>query len=588
VNIRYEQTDDPETFLTTPEPKSEVILSLPAELRNKIYILALCSPDDIDISRVGYNVTYDLHGHRLRYKHQLDEARASVTTNLLRTSRQLYHEGCSLLYGCNSFRFAHVFPDSPQETMDCPITRCTDWAARCDLNIDLVKHIIIEMNVLCSRTCHDINLGKPWNGAPIDILPLLKLLWAPRASKPSICFQLHGSFRPESHQPPIDIMTLNNVLQQLGGDDVLSLRRFGSLVRDVAIHNDTKRGFIVYRSTTLKECVTRSFDISVQEGRTTFELQPRPHELLDLPEDVLSSIFRHLLVAQDITYDLHKNISVGLDVGLLMVNRRVRRHVAHWHLAGSSFAIVLRSQIIPAPPAMFPPLERRLPQSPKDHTRFRYERDLYRERRNPTRVNPIVAMSDYGNLPDVVIDFHLSHQISLVNVQTGTLELLRVTTCFNSRTHVVFQVSSDGEHGAVLKEHRTTIGEIRLRTFVALADIYFKGEMEILDPRPINIFVNGLGVPVQARLAETPFEPESNIVLRSSSCTLRDLCQIVEDRTRKLDWQGIPAQFQDDYHPMWSDSTISGFLVDLLSLTKDVEGVSHRGMKRLAWNKLSH
>jgi hypothetical protein len=120
------------------------------------------------ISRVGHCDSQKAHDLLYKRDELATKSNTIVHTGILRASR---HESISTFYNHNTFHFAHVYADKSFRRTDWPITRCAEWAKKCDSNVSKVNEITMEMNMDYQGFCHDFYPGDSAD-SKIDILPL--------------------------------------------------------------------------------------------------------------------------------------------------------------------------------------------------------------------------------------------------------------------------------------------------------------------------------------------------------------------------------------------------------------------------------
>ncbi|CAO2652386.1 Nn.00g006690.m01.CDS01 [Neocucurbitaria sp. VM-36] len=149
VRLRNPSTSNPSTTgpTTTSKPTFNLLLSLPRELRDRIYTFALTSPSPF----WWPNPSPVKHDH-------------NVAPNLLRTSKQVYEEAVSIMYSGNKFLFTHP--------SDCNIFRVV--ASPASQNITSVYFRIREKDL--RLWTHYLGSKSQDRSLRAD-LPRLKSLW---------------------------------------------------------------------------------------------------------------------------------------------------------------------------------------------------------------------------------------------------------------------------------------------------------------------------------------------------------------------------------------------------------------------------
>ncbi|KAJ4373180.1 hypothetical protein N0V83_003472 [Neocucurbitaria cava] len=147
VRLRNPSTSNPSTAgpTTTSDPTFNLLLSLPRELRDRIYTFALTSPSPF------------WWPNPIKHNHD-------IAPNLLRTSKQIYEEAVSIMYSGNKFLFTHP--------SDCNIFRVV--ASPASQNITSVYFRIREKDL---RLWTSYLGSKSQDRSLRADLPRLKSLW---------------------------------------------------------------------------------------------------------------------------------------------------------------------------------------------------------------------------------------------------------------------------------------------------------------------------------------------------------------------------------------------------------------------------
>jgi hypothetical protein len=170
------------------------LTSFAAEIRNAIYA--------------------PLFGHEREWEHAGDDffGEEETSGNILRhtlpfvrTCRQVYHEALSYWFTENKF----FLTSAPCRTTDV----ITSWSGGMGSQMQMLRNVTISTDALLLRP----------NTAGYELLPLLRVLWATRATKLQVIIN-NDEISFNSHYC-YHLDTLNTVLELIGRQDILGLER---------------------------------------------------------------------------------------------------------------------------------------------------------------------------------------------------------------------------------------------------------------------------------------------------------------------------------------------------------------------------
>ena len=178
---------------------------------------------------------------------------------MLRTCRQIYHEAVGVLYRSNTI-LVSAEPQRHKKTMS-QIKTAERLMHLLGSQLVLVRDIAIDVSPLCPRECEEDEPGS--QGAQIDILPIVRMLWSRPDTKAQVRFT-----RSERHLDPrlhpytyyqdnlvhdLNVHLLEDVVRAVGTDDALSIKRYGrfeSLLSNIWLGRELRHGWVVYQSSS--------------------------------------------------------------------------------------------------------------------------------------------------------------------------------------------------------------------------------------------------------------------------------------------------------------------------------------------------
>jgi len=262
-------------------------------------------------------------------------------------------------------------------------------------------------------------------------------------------------------KPAVHEVILNRLLDLLGTKDSLNLKRTNIMMREVLITRGGAEGQVVYRSTKPECDIKSTFAISAGGNVLSTLERQRTTNLLQLPRSILTSVFDHIFLAADLSYDLIEGKRSTRGVNVLEVNREMREicHSACMSKARRSLLLYASSASV-----RFQDFDS-LISSPLAENLVDYSRYYSR--------NPLIAKTRWIMEPTYIIELRTNMDCSLAELTISTLGLIRQLSSLHLRTPLIIRLFCSMDGGASRQEHGTTLRAIMKRCFLFLSDIHF-------------------------------------------------------------------------------------------------------------------
>lgn len=207
---------------STDQGAPSPLLTIAPELRNQIYEYLLVDYHPITVKNASYRSTRKIGNF-------------GGSPAVLRTCRQIYHETVGLLYSKNTFRFEYnIHHDMFKVKIISPIDMSKGWIDDIGSCLPRLRTIKNNMDVPdMPEKYEEWMLGKDVrknSRQPIDVLPLLEVLWNSNARDTSVMFEMaeddasdgsESDFEEQEH----DATSIANILFELGENDAFDLQK---------------------------------------------------------------------------------------------------------------------------------------------------------------------------------------------------------------------------------------------------------------------------------------------------------------------------------------------------------------------------
>ena len=414
--------------------------------------------------------------------------------SLLRTCRQVYHEAAGTLYGSNKFLFSRVLDQECHGLYD-QTKSAVKWITSIGSQISLVSKILIDADALCPATCH-MAYGHQ------DILPLLRIVWANPGSASKIVYAhtgrklddaVHphpmGNVQPNVFRIPIQVR--NNLLQTLGYQDALDLKRyvrFERVLPSILVSNFTTEttplsGWILYHSSDPRltyQQVEKRFDILA--GGASVHVEPQSDvNFMALPwiahEDIISYVCNS---GKPVVFDLDKKVVNGLQMSLLSVNRRIRMTaISHHDQQPTQFVLKMATH-----------------DTTTDFNKFQ---NLKRWAGIKTFEDVVLRTS----APEVLMDFVLTNPTPFEDLRIEVNGLVHIFDRMSQHCQLIFrQPDLTNDDSAHQGEVRFTWGSLHKAIFMLLSEIFLHTPSRGSEPLP-DLWISGEGKLLHATYVAT-------------------------------------------------------------------------------------
>ena len=496
------------------------LLTIAPELRNQIYEYLLVDPNPIKIESAE-----DRRTKNTRTKKTSDFSGSSA---ILRTCRQVYHETVGILYGRNAFRFQYHLRFQYQTCVEIasPTKVCTEWIGDVGSCLPRLRNITINMDVpmVSERYHHAFDEDvREYSRQNINILPLLDVFWNNDTRNTSVIFEILNNDAlddsdSESEEPELDVVSITNVLSELGGKDTLDLQKTRRFLESVFVDAAGHRGTIYYRSTRHEGAIQRQFKLSM--GTQRYEMVPlrNPLTLFDLSENITDAIIRLALGDQECTYNFHTGITHGKQPGMLKVNTQLRTLVGSWFLRKIRYTLILASESTHSSKAMFERLDRRIA-------------EIYREwplniGQSMRGCHPVSASGFRKNAPTIILQFHTKEPPQLAAVHIDAWDLLRVTSVFTGATTIIVRVC--GSHNET-RDYTSRLADIRKNAYLLLKHLEPQTAADTRKLR-VQVELNSQCVPTRAAILKVGDDLQSSVAVIVKSLDTQDFTSLFDKR----------------------------------------------------------
>jgi len=551
---------------------SSPLLTIAPELRNQIYEYLL-----VDFCPITIENAEDRLNKKTRTKKTSDFSGSSA---ILRTCRQVYHETVSILYSRNAFRFQYHlrFDDDGCAEITSPVEVCAGWIDDVGSCLPRLRNITINMDLPTipaeSRYYGFDEHVRDYSHQKINILPLLDVFWNSDTRNTSVIFEILGNpvddapddSDSESEEPALDVVSITNLLAELGGQDSLYLQKTRRFLASVFVDAACSQGTINYRSTRYEGAIKRQFKLSM--GNQRYEIVPlrNPLTLFDLSENITDVIIRLALGDQECTYNFHTSITHGHQPGLLNVNTQLRRLVKSWFLSKVRYTLILASESTQSSEAMFERLDRRIAEM--------YQHHPFESGQLPQGCHPIAASVLHNNAPTIILQFHTKESPQLAAVHIDAWDLLRVTSVFKGSTTIIVRVC--GSHNET-RDYTTRLVDIRKNAYLLLKHLEPQTAADARNLR-VQVELNSQCVPMRAAILKVDENLQSSVAVTVRSLDSEDFASLFDKRNyrwwKRLDCPKSDQKFlRSPYWPEldydqeeWKDQTMYNILWRLYRL----------------------
>ncbi|KAH6642939.1 hypothetical protein C7974DRAFT_447774 [Boeremia exigua] len=410
---------------------------------------------------------------------------------LLRVCRQIYHEAVGVLYSDNTF--CVTVPEHRHNWITSQISTASGFLQSIGSQFSFITKVVIDVDRCCRETCQE--------SREINLLPLLRVLWARPGSTPQICFdntglRIHSMVHhhlDNGGAPKICIPRMNKMLHSFAVADHMGIRRYGRFERSLEgvyieiIHNQDYPPLdeIIYRS-SVRSWGPKRFAISV----TRFELSDngtvrrssvrKPTLDNTLPCSVLFDIWHYVMTyGTTITFDLHNSTVTGLDHTLLRLNWDARRYAYN--------NLRKHNQIV---------LEMETLEKQSSFDNFRKLRDwlggMYGSILKPFCPH-LSGPIDFWPGPTMLLRFNVPDE-TLAGLRINVLPLIRLTYDLNKYTTVRFTVGALEPAGGTVETYEIQLQNLRRRCFILLSAAMLKATVDRIAP---DIWIDGTGAAME-------------------------------------------------------------------------------------------
>ena len=494
----------PRTLSASANPGALSFLSLPGEVRNRVYELLVPTNEEIEITRRARDTPTSVVSS-LRSNFLL--SRKAKCVSLFSSCRQIYHESISLLLSSNTWVLS--VGDNWYAT---EATNLVAWMEILGSSATMLRKVIINLIVIPDNRSHEIVYGDT-----VEIFQFVRLgnlakaLWADRDAKFKIELAMYDRTNDYEYLPlksrwrhgKISHAVVSNVLQALG-EDSLHLKRYGRQIHDILVSLDSSEGYVHFNYVSpdcsrIGNACGRWFSIA-DNGTTLSFLPTKRPALMALPKRAKEQIFDSITFMPpahrhsrnpDCTNNPYPQVCHDLALGtvegatpiLAALNSALRSQYRRqfWH--SNYHLIKMRSRVL--------------------RTDF--------NRSNKLRKFLCIASTSYRpwNMGDrfcdvedllhlsveLLLEFHLQDATTLNNLRINMLDFLRVTSyCNQISPRITFRITN--EDGSTQSQASIRLNRLREFAIVALIefDLTFPGNK--LKPCP-NIWINGYGRIIQ-------------------------------------------------------------------------------------------
>ncbi|KAI4610611.1 hypothetical protein J4E83_008225 [Alternaria metachromatica] len=472
------------------DPRKHSLVTLPAELRNKIFedLVEFSEPIKVTFRR-HFEYSSEHISFSLDPEHQHQRS-------LLLTCRTIYSDVASAFYANNKFLIA---PDSYQYSQRSQMTVAEVavlFLQRLGSQVHWIRKVILDITTRQWASKFD-RCGYPYTYDVFEVGILLEFLWHHRLAI-EVAYLQDKVASWEVCNAPAMTRIMRCILE---GQMMLKASR--SQMLEIAIKYDGSGGMFRLvksppsrrpsRSALDRERQIYSFAAEDSERSLTLT-KPTPPTLLSLPvHPILSKIFSEVLhEREEICIDL--DVHTSLPINFTYANRRL--HETCWAslLQAASYTLLLHSREKRSTFTNFSKLAHILHHTfttPKDPGQ-RYD-GISRPLRWST---PHWKLGESKEL-SVVLEFDLADPTALEDLRISVLPLLLETSSYwGDRTVTIRSLTSTPGGRSLFAEQTSTFQELRLNALNALNDTFG----ETVGYAATTLWINGLG-----KVVETEF-----------------------------------------------------------------------------------
>jgi len=458
------------------------LLTLPAELRNRIYSILFEFPTPV---RVVYErSSQGMRGHKLR----LDES-VPIEWSVFGACRMLNEEAASLFYKNNSF----LLTKAPycRELHVCLITAFQTFLDALGSQASLLRNVRLDLNGVCGWLCHRSSKAIiplfPEERRIVDITLLLRAAWK---HSPQVRLSFVHSLDKrtlDAHDPyaDCDAPAMTKLIGFLLNNG-LNLQGYKDLALKIGIQRDGRGGMVIWNSPIRLDYETwflRSAQLNrIPMHTSNFATIHEDSTPSFLKEHRTFTRLHQYLQDKILHYALEDGLNIDLDVDTTLpyapicINRDTYSRWRDRFVTDNPLIITMATNEARSTFSSFVELRRLLRnkfvESPKNYTEG--------------------MLSPQHGL-EVILDFKLNRSFTLENIRVSILPLI-METCEGLGTAVLRIRIREPDHGLVLQQHVIKFQELRTNIAKALMNVVFLGEHKAAPETWINGFGNVIEV----------------------------------------------------------------------------------------------
>jgi hypothetical protein len=303
--------------LPTDSRAASFLMTLPSEMRNLIYEALYVSNGRLECTKgsIGHEGRrwYEETSPSLRGSTALSRSEIALATPFLRSCRQVYHEAVGFLYSHNEFTLR---PNTPMPAFDT-------WSRELGSQIILVRKVFVSVYALRGT----VHVAGHYPNR-VEILPILRLLWATGSSKLDIAITMDVTATSNPYFHHWEGAYLNRVPLLLGPEDSMDIPKYDRfrLLTSVQVHPDGGSGSVRFAGSDGESKSRYWYSIS-HDGSSTIAAwdETPPLSLERLPPEVYSQILDNVGHSLGAVRVKLPNEAVPLKMAVLCTARRMRR-----------------------------------------------------------------------------------------------------------------------------------------------------------------------------------------------------------------------------------------------------------------------